>query len=64
MIFITLHDQTYVLASTVETQDLEIISFETFKTIHKFVFKSQYGNPVNATGAAANKGMKGFQRLL
>jgi hypothetical protein len=51
----------FVLAASAETQDLEIVNYENFKTVHKFVFKSTYGNP---HGGIANKGIKTFQRIL
>lgn len=35
-----------------ESQDLEIVNFENFKSIYKFDFKSRYGVPRSGTVAA------------
>lgn len=61
LIFINVLENCYVLCAS-ESQDIEIVNFNNFRSVYKFQFKSSYGHPKDKSmGAnAAAKGAKTF----
>lgn len=47
MLFMNIHqDQWYVVCAS-ESQDIEIVQYDKFRSVHRFAFKSNYGKPVS-----------------
>jgi hypothetical protein len=49
-----------------ENQDLEVVQYDSFKSVHKFLFKSTYGKPSSASSHSrlGQKELKTFQKII